>query len=63
MKTWLVEAVIVVGSIGCLRCVSLKMRSHLASILFHLLDLALEADINSGKLMSVTICVLILGER
>ena len=63
MKTWLVETVIVVGSIGRLRCVRLKMRIVLASILFQKVNLALEANINSGKLLSVTICILILGER
>ena len=53
-----------VGSIGCLRCVSLKMGSDLASIvLFQKVNLALEADINSSKLLSVTIWVLILRER
>ena len=64
VKTWLVEAVVMVGSIGCLRCVSLKMGSDLASIvLFQKVNLALEADINSSKLLSVTIWVLILRER
>ena len=53
-----------VGSIGCLRCVSLKVGSNLASIsLFQKVNLALEADINSRKLLSVTIWVLVLRER
>lgn len=63
VKTRLVETVVVVGSIGRLRCVSLKMRIVLASILFQKVNLALEANINRGKLLSVTICALILGER
>ena len=64
VKTWLVEAVVMVGSIGCLRCVSLKVGSDLASIsLFQKVNLALEADINSSKLLSVTIWVFIMRER
>lgn len=63
VKTRLVKTVVVVGSIGRLRCVSLKMRIVLASILFQKVNLALEANINRGKLLSVTICALILGER